>query len=198
MQIDQKFLKVGAGAVVAGGLLLLIFNPVAGLVGAIVGGCAVAYFLGKSRGENPVDIVQEAVNAVAVPDHKARINAAEESLLGLEVELSLDNPSSDIAQAVRSLSDKLLVGVTPINEQFPNEEITYEVTQMAIEHFPGRVRSFLALNTDVQANRKDEFLTSLADMQAIVDSVHGVLNNAALTTDKRNELLSQIKYRQNL
>jgi hypothetical protein len=186
------------GAIISAKALLGILALSSIFISFLIGCVVTIILISRSRSEKPEDIAKEVVEQVVTPEYILRPQAAKERLIKFEEEFALGSPQDDVRSKVSTLTDNLLEVVQPINERFFDSEITYEVTQMAIEHFPNRVLSYLKLDDSEREKRKANLFADIDKMQDIVDKVSDVLKNADVNDDKRQDLLSDIKYENNL
>lgn len=176
------------------GLGLLLSLAIGFVIGLIVS----VFLFSKSRGDKPEDIVKEMVEQVVEPDNLLRAKTAKDELISFQESFVLDSPSDELREKVFTLSDELFEVIFPINEKFHTHEISWEVTQMAIEHLPNRVLKFLKLGEEDREANKSNLFDDLENMFLTVKKVSEVLRSSDLNDNNREDILSDIKYSSNL
>ncbi|NQY95349.1 MAG: hypothetical protein HRT43_14380, partial [Campylobacteraceae bacterium] len=118
------------------------------------------------------------------------------SLIELEefIALSDSNFEKELSSKVSYLIDTLIVVVPKMNTSFSSQAITFEVSNLADEHFPNRIKSFLNLNENDQNAQKLKLLSDLQKMEEVVNKVTVIIDNDSLNKDERESLLAEIKY----
>ena len=155
-------------------------------------GAAFYYFKfnNKIKEDEILQEVEEEVKAITVDEE------AIESIITLEKEIALlDDPlEKDVKNIVNNICDNLVEIVPIMNEQFSSNSITYEVTIMAIEHFPNRIKSYFKLSIKDRDIQKKRLLGDLDNMTNVIDKVNNIIRADNLSKDERESLLSDIKY----
>lgn len=202
MNLNTKNVVITALVIAVISILLQVFSPMGlllSLVIGFVGGLIVSVFLfSKSRGDKPEDVVKEMVEQVVEPDHLNRAKTGKNTLISFQESFVLASPSDELREKVFALSDELFEVIFPINEKFHTHEISWEVTQMAIEHLPNRVLKYLKLGEEDRESNKTNLLEDLENMLSTVKKVSEVLRNSDLNDNNREDVLSDIKYSSNL
>jgi len=123
-------------------------------------------------------------------------NEAIESLIALEERLALDElPLNDsIRSTIDTIIENLIDIVPKINDEYTSQTITFEVTNMAQEHFPNRVTSYLHLSVDDRSSQESKLVSDLKQMEDVIIRVNKVITSDALNKDERESLLNDIKY----
>ena len=119
-----------------------------------------------------------------------------ESLICLEEYIALNDTQleKEVAIKVASLIQSLIDVVQEINNKFSSQSVTFEVTNLAQEHFPNRVKSFLNLKENDRSAQQKKLLLDIEKMEEIVKKVVAIIQNDTLNKDERESLLAQIKY----
>ncbi len=202
MTKNTKAILIGLAVfVVCIGGAKVLFNTLALLsvfASFVIGAVVTAVLIARSRGERVEEVVEEVVAQVIEPESVTRPRTAKNKLMGFQERFVMMNPSEKLRTRVFNLTDNLLSVLEPINQRFSGAQITYEVTQMAIEHLPNRVLTYLKLSEEDRSSREENLSSDLDNMQGIIDKVSDVLKNADLNDDQREDLLSDIKYSSNL
>jgi len=196
--VKSKKIKSIILALILGVISLLILLPFTDFIIAVIGGiigAIIAFTLGyKLFKENIVEDIKADLNKE--PEKLDPSAQAIESLISLEEFIALSDSKLEVelSSKVSTLIDSLITVVPKMNASFSSQTITFEVTNLADEHFPNRIMSFLNLSESDQNDQKLKLLADLQKMEDVVNKVIVVIDNDSVNKDERESLLSQIKY----
>ena len=196
--MKSKRIKSIILALILGAVSLLILIPFTGFIIAVIGGIVgaiIAFTLGyKFFKEKIVEDIKSDLKKE--PEKLDPSTHAIESLIELEefIALSDSNFEKELSSKVSYLIDTLIVVVPKMNTSFSSQAITFEVSNLADEHFPNRIKSFLNLNENDQNAQKLKLLSDLQKMEEVVNKVTVIIDNDSLNKDERESLLAEIKY----
>ncbi|MCP4969103.1 MAG: hypothetical protein GY932_00745 [Arcobacter sp.] len=192
---DKKNIIIG---LITGLIVIIILMQFLGfflsIIGGLIGGAItilLAYNIFKD------DIVEEI--KTEMKNEKNVINPVDkaiESLIELEEFIALSDKKleNDISLKVTSIIDSLIYIIPKINQEFSSQTITFEVTNLAEEHFPKRIKIFIDLNENDKNSEKNKLISDLENMEALVNRVKDVIKNDSLNKNERESLLNDIKY----
>ena len=196
--MNSKEIKSIILALVLGLIFLAILLPFAGVVVAIIGGIVggvIAFVIGyKIFKDKIVEDIKADLNKKPIeldPSEKAI-----ESIIALEEFIALSDIKleKELSLKVNGLIETLLSVVPKMNASFSSQAVTFEVTNLAQEHFPNRIKSFINLTQNDQNTQKLKLLADLQKMEEVVNKVIVVIDNDSLNKDERESLLAEIKY----
>lgn len=171
-------------------ILIQITSFVLAILGAILG-----FFIGYTIFKEKIlkDIKENLKEDVKEVDLSQK---AIEDIIDLEefIALSDNKFEEEIFLKISDVIEALLKVLPLVNEKFSQGSLIFEITNLASEHFPNRVKSFLDLNKDTQKLQQSKFLIDLDNMQEVVKKVCTIIDNDSLNKNERESLLSDIKY----
>lgn len=196
--MKSKKIKSIILSLILGVISLLILLPFTSFLIAVIGGiagAAIAFIIGyKFFKEKIIEDIKADLKEE--PKKQNPSDEAIESLISLEEYIAINDQKfeKELSEKISSLIEDLITVVPQMNNNFNSQAITFEVTNLAEEHFPNRVKSFLNLNENDQNSQKLKLLSDLQKMEEVIRKVIVIIKNDSLNKDERESLLSEIKY----
>mgnify|MGYP000971884316 CR=1 FL=1 len=196
--MKSKKIKSIILALILGAISLLILIPFTSFIIAVIGGligAIIAFILGYNFfKEKIVEDIKSDLKAE--PKKLDPSTHAIESLIELEEFIALSDSTleKELGSKVSYLIDTLIAVVPKMNSSFSSQAITFEVSNLADEHFPNRIKAFLNLSENDQNSQKLKLLADLQKMEEVVNKVTVIIDNDSLNKDERESLLAEIKY----
>ncbi len=169
-----------------GTIVLIIVVAIAAIAGVLIG-----FIIFKDAIIKDIKTELQADENSSDPN-----NEAIEALITLEEGLALDELrlNDSIRSTIDTIIENLIDIVPKMNDQYSSQTITFEVTNMAQEHFPNRVTSYLNLSVDDRSSQESKLVSDLKQMEDVIVRVNKVITSDALNKDERESLLNDIKY----
>jgi len=144
-------------------------------------------------------IKKEKINSNKKKDEKIVTSSenAINSLIILENKIALSgiyDQNPQLTEKLNHILDDLYYSISKMNEYFGESSITYEIYNLASEHFPNRILAYLSLSKDNRIYKKDEFYKSLEKIEDTIYKTKKILEDNTLNKDERENLLIKIKY----
>lgn len=194
------FLKANpiiSGAAVALAILLLTtvigtFGVVA-IIAAILGGALTAALIARSRGENPSDVIDEAVSQIVKPSTDSLIDDVEENLLQLSLDIRHGCLSVGVTKESDKLIDLLKTVVPRALAESADSEASYNLMKVATDFLPDVVNKYIATSPEDRASEEADLLKQLTDAYEMVSKAEDSLNSGSLSSFQVSNAFLKIK-----
>jgi len=101
-----------------------------------------------------------------------------ESLVDLDVRIREEGLPADVIAKLEESIDALRQVIPELNDDHPGSELTWTVNRMASDYLPRVVTPYVALSAPVREEHRDEFLRSLAGLEAELANIGELLRSA--------------------
>ncbi len=174
--IGGTVLSIFLGVLLPGPMTLLLALSCAA-VGALLGFLLGLYFIARSRGEDPADLVSEAVQQATQADPGELERPVHEELARCNLALRTDGDvTSSVMEAVETLVDTIRRLIPQVMEKSTGSEMTYNIERLGVEHLPRLVREFLAMAAEDRAEKESGLLETISNISSRLAKAEAYLN----------------------
>lgn len=175
------------------GVTAMTESIIAGIIGFGLGYSGSMVLMNYLNGEMEEGKMEEVVEQVKEPSMSEK-SVVELINLEEKIALSAIGDDMDLRARLNTILDNLYDALSGMHKNFGDGSITYELNNLASEHFPNRVLSYIALSADNREKQKSDLDMSLVKIENLINESLEVLNNQSLNKDERESLLINIKY----
>ncbi len=149
-------------------------------LGASVGALVMAIMIAKAKGEDVVEVVEEAVKNVVAPDPDAIKNRVEEQLIRLNEEVRVKMAPESVASFTETVIDLLLEVAPRALAEAPDTEATFTLEKMSTNYLPELLVDFLNLSEEDRVSAEGSILEQLSDLETIIIGAKNTLDSGNL------------------
>ena len=150
------------------------------LVVAVVVLAIVVFILVKRNQQQPTSGVEQSASEPEETRTEKRERELKErldALLKLNIDIRTSGYSTSVLNAIENIINKLRNLLPVINEEYPHDEMTWDVNQTAEEYIQRAVSTYAKLNTEQRSGQEASFIETLSDVERAIDEVQSAVDS---------------------
>jgi hypothetical protein len=194
----KLFLMIAlAGAVATWGLgfvAKVVFSAVI-VLGILLGAAVIALFFSLKKAEEAPP--QPSPEEVRETSRRRKVESFEkivQGLICLNIAIRVEGLADDIKRTAESTIDSLRSLIPKMEERYPGEELTWEVTRIATTHLPELLQKFIALRGGERERNRAELLKSLLSMEQELAEITEIIDKDLVGEFGRKAKTVELKY----
>ena len=150
---------------------------IGGIAGAIVGGI-VSFFVAKRTTEK----VLTDAGIKVTPDPEAELIRRFDNLVMMNIKIREAKLATEVLSLFEEIIDKLRRLLPEMNENYPGNDLTWEVNRTADEYLPKQIlSSYLGLTLELREQKKSEILETSGMLKKTLDEIIEMVNGNRVT-----------------